>query len=488
MRDHDQRPPVLLQGARQRLRGDDVEMVGRLVEQQQVDRLQQQPRQRHPHPLAAGQHADRLVDVVGGEQEGAQQVAHLLLPAGGGGRLHGLQHGEAGLEPPFLVLREVRLSQAGGTPDRARARLLHAGQRPHERRLAGAVATDHRQSVVALHLQVDVREDLQVAVALAQPGAGQRHLAAARRLRQRQRDRRRLRRPRQTRQPLQVADATLHQARLGGGSAKAADERLDPRDLLLLQLVRLGVGVVLLGARPFEVGVAAGPGAQPAVADLQHGPAAPVQELAVVGDQHEAAGAARQIALQPFARRQVEVVGRLVQQQQVGAAQQHPAERDAHLPAARQLADRPVAVGLIEPQAMHDGADLAVPFVVAAALQPLDDLTVGGQHRFAVVPAGHARLQVRRPRRRRVQVGEGALQFLDHGTAGDRRVFAGTGLRQIADARAPLHAHAAGVGRQPAGGHAQERALAAAVGAGQRDAVALGQGRADAVEHGLRAV
>ena len=488
VRDHDQRAPVLHQGARQRFGGDDVQVVGGLVEQQQVDRLQQQPRQRHAHALAAGQHAHRLVDVIRVEQEGAQQVADLLLLVGCRRGMHGLQHRESGIELPLLVLREVGLAQAHRPPDRAGARLLRAGQGPHQRGLARAVLAHHGQPVVALHLQVDSRVHLQVAVAPGQPGAGQRHPAAARRIGQRQLDGRRLHGPLAARQLLQVADPALHQPRLGGGGAKAADERLDPFDLFLLQLVRLGVGADLLGPRPLEVGVAARIGAQPAVADLQHALAAAVQELPVVGDHHEAAVAPRQEALQPFARRQVQVVGGLVEEQQVGAAQQHPSQRDPHLPAAGQLADRPVAVRLLETQAAHDDADLAVAFVVAAALQPFEALPVRGEHLLAGISVGHAPLQRLGLGRHRVQVAEGPLQLLDDRPPRPGRGVAGPGLGQVAHARAALQAHAAGVRGKLAGGHAQQRALAAAVGTGQRDTVSPGQRGAGAGEHGLRAV
>ena len=342
--------------------------------------------------------------------------------------------------------------------------------------------------VVALHLQVDTRVHLQAAVAPGQPGAGQRHLAAARRVRQRERDGRRLHRPLAARQFLQVADPALHQARLGGGGAEAADERLNPFDLFLLQVVRLGVGADLLGPRPLEVGVAARVGAEPAVADLEHALAAAIQELAVVGDHHEAPVAARQIALQPFARRQVQVVGGLVEEQQIGAAQQHPSQCDPHLPAAGQLADRPVAVRFLEPQAAHDDADLAVALVVAAALQPLEELPVRGEHLLAVISVGHAPLQRRGLGRHRVQVGERTLQLLDDRPPGPGRVVAGPGLRQVAHPRAALQAHAAGVRGKLASGHAQQRALAAAVGTGQGDTVSPCQRGACAGEHRLRAV
>ena len=64
-----------------------------------------------------------------------------------------------------------------------------------------------------------------------------------------------------------------------------------------------------------------------------------VEEVAVVGDQHDAAGVVREIAFQPRHRLRVQMVGRLVQQQDVGLGEQQLGERDAPLLAARELLD-----------------------------------------------------------------------------------------------------------------------------------------------------
>jgi hypothetical protein len=78
--DEQQRPVVRAQRLRQALARVEVEVVGRLVHQQQVARLDEQPRQRHARPLAARQHADLLVDVVAAEQERPEHAAHPRLP------------------------------------------------------------------------------------------------------------------------------------------------------------------------------------------------------------------------------------------------------------------------------------------------------------------------------------------------------------------------------------------------------------------------
>ena len=65
-----------------------------------------------------------------------------------------------------------------------------------------------------------------------------------------------------------------------------------------------------------------------------------VEEVAVVGDRHDRAGVVLQELLEPVDALGVEVVGRLVEQQQVGAAEQQPAQRDAAPLAAGQRGRR----------------------------------------------------------------------------------------------------------------------------------------------------
>ena len=61
-----------------------------------------------------------------------------------------------------------------------------------------------------------------------------------------------------------------------------------------------------------------------------------LQEAAVVADEHEGAALVGQARFEPFDGRQVEVVGRLVEQQDVGRRRQHVGERRAAQLAARQ--------------------------------------------------------------------------------------------------------------------------------------------------------
>ena len=65
-----------------------------------------------------------------------------------------------------------------------------------------------------------------------------------------------------------------------------------------------------------------------------------VQEVAVVGDRDDGAGVFRQVPLEPGDGLGVEMIGRLVQEKQVGPLEQDLAERDAALLAARESSTR----------------------------------------------------------------------------------------------------------------------------------------------------
>jgi len=73
----------------ERLAALDVEVVGRLVEDQHVGARVHQDRQREPSPFTAGEPVERLLGLLAGEQEPAQECTGLVRGQPGGvlGRL-----------------------------------------------------------------------------------------------------------------------------------------------------------------------------------------------------------------------------------------------------------------------------------------------------------------------------------------------------------------------------------------------------------------
>ena len=119
-----------------------------------------------------------------------------------------------------------------------------------------------------------------------------------------------------------------------------------------------------------------------------------VEEVAVVGDRDDGARVFLEEALEPVDRLGVEVVGRFVEQQQVGVAEQQSGQRDAALLAAGQ--GRDVGVVRRAAQGVHRDVDVALEVpgvgggdpVLERGLPRADRLVVG----VGVGPGGHHRV------------------------------------------------------------------------------------------------
>ena len=252
--------------------------------------------------------------------------------------------------------------------------LVLAGDHLEQRGLAGAVGADHADDAARRQVEGEIVDQQPVAEALGD---------------------------------LLGRDDVVAEPRPG----RDDDLRLVERRLLLLghhllvgRDARLALGAPRLGAlaHPFELalhGAAAGVGGllfelEPLVLLLQPGrvvalprdagaaveledPARHVvEEVAIVGHRHDGAGELGEMALQPGHRLGVEMVGRLVEQQHVGLAEQQPAERHAALLAARQLLD--VGVARRAAQRVHGDLDRAAEVPAVAGVDLLLQLGLLG--------------------------------------------------------------------------------------------------------------
>ena len=95
-----------------------------------------------------------------------------------------------------------------------------------------------------------------------------------------------------------------------------------------------------------------------------------VQKVAVVADDDHRARIARDMVLKPERAFEIEIVGRLVEQQQVGLGEQGGGERHPHAPAAGEFGARALLFGMRKAQARKDfggarrrrmGADVGEP-------------------------------------------------------------------------------------------------------------------------------
>ncbi len=166
-------------------------------------------------------------------------------------------------------------------------------------------------------------------------------------------------------QPLQCLDPALRLACLGCLGLEAADEAFHVRTLRLLFLVGLLLLRQTLGAGAFERRVAAAIEGQLALLQMDDVVDHRVEKVAVVGDQQQRAGIALEPVLEPEDRIQVEVVGRLVQQQEVRRTHQRLRQIQTHAPATGKATDRQrhLFVGKAQP-----GEQLARPCIGAVTV------------------------------------------------------------------------------------------------------------------------
>ena len=193
-----------------------------------------------------------------------------------------------------------------------------------------------------------------------------------------------------------------------------------------------------------------------------------VQKVALVTDHYQCCGIGLEEILQPERRFQIEVVGRFVQQQDVGFGKQERAESDAHFPSARKAFDRTFLHLFIEAQP-------------AQYLGRARRGTVGVDRQQAVVYIAHA-----------VHVGAGFKLFQQLRPLGSRREYdlfrrhraAGRFLRNIANAGARRFADFALIRFNFADKRFHQRGFACAIAADQADARTNRNGRAGALENG----
>ncbi len=103
-----------------------------------------------------------------------------------------------------------------------------------------------------------------------------------------------------------------------------------------------------LGLGEQEIAVVALVREEAAARELDDARGDAIEEIAVVRDEEAGAGIARKEVLQPLDRFGVEVVGRLVEDEEIGPGEQRAAERDAALFAAAERADQAIARGRME--------------------------------------------------------------------------------------------------------------------------------------------
>ena len=141
---------------------------------------------------------------------------------------------------------------------------------------------------------------------------------------------------------------------LAGFGLETVDEGLHVIAPGLLLLGHRRLQRAFLSALAGELVVGALVIGQLAVFEVQDAAHGAVQQAAVVADDQHRMGVFRQIAFQPERPFKVEVVGRLVQKQQVGLGKEHGSQRHAHPPATGEGGAGHLLLFVVETKPLQD--------------------------------------------------------------------------------------------------------------------------------------
>ena len=451
---------VGLQQLFEQLQGVDVQIVRRLVEHQHIGGAGEQARQQQAGLFAAGEAAHGRGGARGAEKKVAQ-IAFDVLAALADFDPFAARADEVFQRGIRIELRahlvKVGHLQAGALAHAAAVGRQLAQDQFEQRAFARAVGADEADFVAAqkggakaLHHGraakgfadvVQLGHDFSAGLA-----AGHFHAHAAQRLAAGSAG---------GAQGVQAVDAAL---RAGAARFHAFAH---PDFFLRQQFVGPGVERGFLRQLLFFLrligGEVAGVAAQAAPVQLHDARGHGIQKSAVVRDDNHAAFVGQQQLLQPANGGQIQMVGRLVQQQHIRLRHQRLGQRHALLAAARKLGH---AARAVQPQLLQGLLHALRP---VPAVFGLDAGLQFGQIAFALRVLLNQRRHVRHARAHGVLHGFKALQR--------RR------LRHIGQPQALLHLQRTVIGLFQPGQNFQQRRLARPVAANQPHALALLQGK-----------
>ena len=347
MRDEEDRPLVLLEGVFEKPPSVEVEVRRRFVKEKKIRSSEEKTQKRKANLLAAGKDARGLLDVVFVEAERAELVAKdLLWPSSMRVPcvLRVAVDGEVWRYRLGKLLAQIAGNDIVSDDGLALGRLSRPSHYAHKRRLAEAVVADERDLVAARHVELETRKDILYAVVAEAEVFATEHLYAARR---------RLREPKpaglrvalRKDDPLLVdlVDELLAALRLRGLRRLRTEAVDEPLKLLAVVILVLLGGLQVLVPDlallhvPVEIALVA---RRSAGIDFDRDVRQRTQEIAVVGDQHQRSLIRLEVLLEPVDGGEVEVVGRLVEEKEIGLGREHARQFRAHAPAAGKRLER----------------------------------------------------------------------------------------------------------------------------------------------------
>ena len=302
--------------------GAEIEVVGGLVEEEEVRGRDEHLGHGVAVALAAGEDAEFFEDVVAGEHEAAEEGAEFDDGNFGGGSADVVEHDGVGVEDFVLVLREEVGEDVVAFADGAGGRGFLLAHEADESGFACAVGAYEGDAVSALDGEVDAFEDEFFAGWFSIDGGHgvdlfevidfEHGAAACGRLRDGEVDGGFFFGDFDALDLFEFLDAGLDLFRFGGLIAEAVDEGLEGLDTVALIFVRvhqLRAALFFLGDVFFVVAVVDVHALVPQLDGFVDGD---VEEVAVVRDEDVGVGVVVEIVFEPVAGFEIEVVGGLV--------------------------------------------------------------------------------------------------------------------------------------------------------------------------------
>ena len=336
--DEDERAIIVEEGLLEDFLRLHVEVVRRFVEDQQVVGLKEELEQSQARALTTAEDLDLLRRSFAAKHKGAEEILDLRADLALGYIVDSLEDGARLILDGRLILGEVAdLHVMAKREDTFVLQLLH--DTAHEGTLPFPVLPDEGNLVAALDHQVDIREDTLVAKGLAdalhlhgivarawggweaQTDSGGIDLIDLDQL-----------------ELLKHTHTALHLVGLGVRALEALDEVGRLGDELLLLLVGLHLLLAALGTQALVLGVVHLIVVEAAHRDLEGTRGDVVDEGAVVADDDDCLPRLDEEVFKPLDRLNVEVVRRLVEEEDVGLLQEELCQLDTHTPAPTELA------------------------------------------------------------------------------------------------------------------------------------------------------
>ena len=322
-------------------------MVGRLVENQEVDRLQEQANHGQTTALATTEHLDFLVGGLATKHESSEDIIDAQADIALCHIIDGLEHGEILIEQLCLVLCKItNLHVMPHLQRTLEGNLAH--DTFHQGRFSLTVLTYESHLLTALDGEVHVVEDNAV--------VGLLHLVTDHGVIARAQARRKL----QVHSGiihlvdldnlhfLQLAQALLYLHGLGRLIAETLYEIAYIGHLLLLVLIGTQLLFTALLSEHHILIIFHTIVDHVSTGNLQRTVGHIIDKGTVVTDQHHCPTPRSQQLFEPLDRLNIEVVGGLVEQQHIRTAQQNLGQLDTHTPTTRELGGRTVEVGTLE--------------------------------------------------------------------------------------------------------------------------------------------